>query len=115
MSRKNSGGFSSVLILLLIAAAAGTAIKFLKDNWIIVAAVTAVLLILVIVFARKKAKERAAYLAQPVIYVGNSGTKTFHCLSCRQANGITDRNKVAFRSREEATSSGYSPCGICRP
>ena len=115
MSRKNSGGFSSVLIFLLIAAAAGIAIKFMKENWIIIAAVAAVLLILLIVSARKKAKARAEYLAQPILYIGNSGTKTFHCLSCRQAIGITDRNRVAFRSRDEATRAGYAPCGICKP
>ncbi|MBR4334415.1 MAG: hypothetical protein IKP72_17220 [Clostridia bacterium] len=113
MSRNSSGG-SAVLFVLVIAAAAAV-INFMRDYWIIIAAVAAVLLILLIVSARKKAKARAEYLAQPILYIGNSGTKTFHCLSCRQANGITDRNKVAFRSREEATSTGYSPCGICRP
>ena len=104
MSRNSSGG--SVILFVLVIAAAAAAINFMRDNWIIIAAVAAVLLILVIVSARKRAKARAEYLARPILYIGNSGTKTFHCLSCRQSNGITDRNKVAFRSREEATRVG---------
>ena len=113
MSRNSSGG--SVVLFVLVIAAAASAINFMRDNWIVIAAVAAVLLILLIVSARKKAKARAEYLAQPILYIGNSGTKTFHCLSCRQAKGINSNNKVAFRSREEATRAGYEPCGICKP
>lgn len=115
MARKGSGRSGSVILFILVIAAAGAAISFLKENWIIIAAVAAMLLIFLISSSRKRAKERAEYLAQPVIYIGNSGTKNFHCLSCRQASGITDKNKVAFRSREEATRAGYAPCGICKP
>ena len=115
MSRNKSGSSGSVILLILVIAAAAAAINFMKENWIIIAAVAALLLILLIVSARKRAKAREEYLAQPVLYIGNSGTKTFHCLSCRQASGITDRNRVAFRSREEASRAGYAPCGICKP
>ena len=113
MSRNSSGG--SVILMVLVIAAAAAAINFMRDNWIIIAVVAAVLLILLIVSARKRAKAREEYLSKPVIFIGNSGTKTFHCLSCRQAKGINANNKVPFRSREEATRAGYSPCGICRP
>lgn len=113
MSRNSSGG--SVILFVLVIAAAAAAINFMRDNWIIIAAVAAVLLILLIMSARKKAKARAEYLAQPILYIGNSGTKTFHCLSCRQAANISTSNMVPFRSREEATRAGYQPCGICRP
>lgn len=113
MRRNNSGG--SVIVFVLVIAAASAAIHFMRDNWIIIAAIAAVLLILVIVSAKKRAKVMEEYLSQPVMYIGNSGTKTFHYLSCRLAKDMTDRNKVGLRSREEAIRAGYSPCGICKP
>lgn len=46
-------------------------------------------------------------------YVGNINTKVFHKPSCPNLPG--EKNRVAMRSREEAISEGYTPCGNCKP
>ena len=28
---------------------------------------------------------------------------------------LKDKNRVSFKSREEAVSEGYDPCGKCKP
>ena len=48
-------------------------------------------------------------------YVGSINSDKFHYPSCSQADRIKDSNKITFSSREDAVSSGYSPCGICNP
>lgn len=48
-------------------------------------------------------------------YVGNSNTGKFHAPGCGSVNKMNPSNKVYFSSRDEAVSSGYSPCGNCYP
>lgn len=48
-------------------------------------------------------------------YVGNSNTHKFHAPGCGDVNKMKPSNKVYFSSRDEAVSSGYSPCGHCHP
>lgn len=48
-------------------------------------------------------------------YVGNSNTHKFHSSYCSWADNIKPGNRVSFSSREDALSSGYSPCGHCNP
>ena len=48
-------------------------------------------------------------------YVGNSETGKFHAPGCGDVDKMDPSNKVFFSSRDEAASSGYSPCGHCRP
>lgn len=48
-------------------------------------------------------------------YVGNSNSGKFHAPGCSDVNKMKPSNKVYFSSRDEAISSGYSPCGHCHP
>ena len=48
-------------------------------------------------------------------YVGNSNTHKFHSSYCSWEDNIKPGNRVSFSSREDALSSGYSPCGHCNP
>ena len=48
-------------------------------------------------------------------YVGNSNSHKFHAPGCGDVNKMKPSNKVYFSSRDEAVSSGYSPCGHCHP
>lgn len=46
-------------------------------------------------------------------YIGNAKTKKFHKPSCSY---LPDKsNQVNLKSRTDATSKGYSPCGHCNP
>ena len=46
-------------------------------------------------------------------YIGNKNTKKFHRTSCHTLP--KESNRVYFRSREKAVSSGYVPCKNCNP
>ena len=48
-------------------------------------------------------------------YVGNKNSKKFHHSWCSSVADIKEKNKVTFRSREEAVSAGYKPCKRCNP
>ena len=48
-------------------------------------------------------------------YVGNSNTRKFHAPGCDSVDKMKPSNKVYFSSRDEAASSGYSPCARCNP
>ncbi|MEW6162407.1 MAG: thermonuclease family protein [Nitrospirota bacterium] len=41
--------------------------------------------------------------------------KKFHCVECPHARRIADRNKVVFRSIDDALDEGYRPCRTCNP
>lgn len=46
-------------------------------------------------------------------YIGNKNTKKFHRPSCHTLP--KQSNRVYFKSREKAVSSGYVPCKNCNP
>jgi micrococcal nuclease len=46
-------------------------------------------------------------------YHGNVNSKVFHQPSCKYYN--CQNCTAIFKSREEAVSQGYKPCGMCRP
>ena len=46
-------------------------------------------------------------------YIGNKNTKKFHWPSCHTLP--KQSNRVYFKSREKAISSGYVPCKNCNP
>ena len=46
-------------------------------------------------------------------YIGNKNTRKFHRTSCHTLP--KESNRVYFRSREKAVSSGYVPCKNCNP
>ena len=45
----------------------------------------------------------------------SSNSGKFHKPSCEWAQKISSKNKVVFHSKDEAISSGYSPCSVCNP
>lgn len=48
-------------------------------------------------------------------YVASVNSDKFHYPSCGQASKIKSSNLISFSSRDEAISSGYSPCSFCSP
>lgn len=46
-------------------------------------------------------------------YIGNKNTRKFHRTSCHTLP--KESNRVYFKSREKAVSSGYVPCKNCNP
>ena len=48
-------------------------------------------------------------------YWASSNSGKFHYPSCEWGQKISGKNKVVFHSRDEAISSGYSPCQVCSP
>lgn len=48
-------------------------------------------------------------------YVGSVNSDKFHYPSCSYANRIKSSNIITFSSRDDALSSGYSPCKSCCP
>ena len=47
------------------------------------------------------------------MYIGNKNSKIFHRPGCGSLPA--EKNRVEFSSRDDAISSGYSPCGSCEP
>lgn len=88
---------------------------WIQENWKTIVAVLVVLVVLLIYYRQKKKQRRAAYLALPVIYIGNSATRVYHRPSCQKIAGLSQQNAVAFRTQEEVIRSGYAPCGHCKP
>lgn len=41
--------------------------------------------------------------------------KKFHRIECPHAERIANRNKVSFKSIDEALDEGYRPCRVCNP
>jgi micrococcal nuclease len=50
-------------------------------------------------------------------YVASQRSKqfVFHRPNCPNAKSILEKNKITFRTRDEALDSGYSPCRTCKP
>jgi len=47
------------------------------------------------------------------MYVGSSGSNKYHSLDCRFVDKI--KNKIYFKSAEEARNNGKMPCKTCNP
>jgi hypothetical protein len=77
-------------------------------------ALGAVIALIVFLSVRKK-KRRAAYLALPVRFIGNTQTKTYHCTDCPHLAKVQQAHKIAFRLESEVDRFGYQPCGACHP
>ena len=46
-------------------------------------------------------------------YIGNANTLRFHRPHC---TGLpAEHNRVMLKTRDEAVSQGFQPCGICKP
>ncbi|HBT20822.1 MAG TPA: nuclease [Peptococcaceae bacterium] len=75
-------------------------------------------------FQREAQKNRKGFWGNAVLqnssmretsYIGNMRSKKFHRPDCIWAKKISPSNRVNFKSRNEALSSGYVPCKVCRP
>lgn len=57
-------------------------------------------------------------LPDPESVLGNSATKIFHTLDCkniRTGSEPEDVQMLLFNSRDKAIEAGYKPCEICEP
>ncbi len=88
---------------------------WIVENWKIIVSVLACIIILLIVHYKNKKKRLAAYLALPVLYIGNKTTHTFHSLNCPKLSSLAPSNAIQFRAAEEAQRYGYTPCNVCKP
>ena len=48
-------------------------------------------------------------------YLWNKRSFRFHRPSCKYALQMAERNKIVFKTKEEALDSCYSPCRECKP
>jgi len=62
---------------------------------------------------RKQYKPNQSAMGAGIAYHGNVKSRKFHHPRCRHYN--CKNCVVDFSSREEAISSGFEPCGTCRP
>ena len=113
--RSRSSGSGGAVLVVLALMAAGAVIGFLRDNlpWLIGGLVVIIGLVIILAVRRKKARE--AYLAMPVLWIGNAGTKVVHSVACNQVANIARENRVAFRTAAEVQQAGYKRCNICNP
>ncbi len=72
-------------------------------------------------FLQKQArKQKIGIWSVPVsekekFYIGNKKSFRFHRPDCKYALQMAERNKIVFKTREEALDSCYSPCRYCKP
>lgn len=88
---------------------------WISEHWKELVIGLAVLCVLLVILNERKKRRRAEYLALPVLYIGNSTTRTVHRTNCQKISNLSPQNTVAFRSVEEVRRSGYTPCGHCKP
>jgi len=48
-------------------------------------------------------------------YVASKNSKVFHKMNCSHARRISQKNKVTFKTKNEAVQSGRHPCKTCKP
>lgn len=82
--------------------------------WLMLGILAALILLAVLLMLWLK-KRRRAYLALPVLLIGNKSTRVYHDLYCPKLSRANPNNLVGFRLQWEVSRSGYSPCAICRP
>ena len=71
---------------------------------------------------QKQAREKkigiwSVPVSEEEYYVASKASKrfVFHRPNCLNAKSILEKNKIIFRTRDEALDSGYSPCRTCKP
>jgi len=57
----------------------------------------------------------AASKTTECMYVGSESSDKYHLPDCTYAGKIKAENLICFSSKEEAESTGYEPCGACKP
>jgi len=88
---------------------------WIQEHWKEVVVGLIVLVALISIIRIRKKRQREAYLALPVLYIGNRSTRVFHTLSCPKIENLAPENSVPFRSRLEIQRMGYKPCSHCKP
>lgn len=48
-------------------------------------------------------------------YIGNLNSHKFHKVDCEGVKKMSEKNKVYFKSRQEALDGGYTGCKMCNP
>ena len=48
-------------------------------------------------------------------YIASANSHKFHYPSCRWSKKIYEKNKITFKTRNDAISQGYEPCKVCQP
>ena len=73
------------------------------------------------IFGTKQAREEKIGVWSKAVpekeeyYLGNKRSFRFHRPNCKYALQMAERNKVVFKTREQALDSCYSPCKKCNP
>ena len=88
---------------------------WIQEHIALVLAIFAVLIALIVFRVVRSRKRRQAYLALPVLFIGNRSARTYHASGCPQLARINQANLVAIRTRQDVTRGRFSPCGTCRP
>lgn len=90
-------------------------LAWIREHLVLVLAVLAVLIALIVFLVIRSRKRRRAYLALPVLFIGNRSTRTYHASGCPQLARINRANLVAIRTQQDVARGRFSPCGTCRP
>lgn len=90
-------------------------VVWLMEHWVEVLIVFVLLIACILIVHHNRKKRREAYLALPVLYVGNKSTHVYHLPSCKYVAGLAPFNTVLFRTQDEVVRSGYSRCNVCKP
>jgi len=48
-------------------------------------------------------------------YIGNLNSHKFHVVDCEGVKKMSEKNKVYFKTRQEAINEGYMGCKMCNP
>ena len=48
-------------------------------------------------------------------YIGNLNSHKFHVVDCEGVKKMSEKNKVYFKSRQDALNEGYVGCKMCNP
>lgn len=95
--------------------AAVVSVVWIQEHLALVLAILAALIALIVFLAIRRRKRRQAYLALPVLFIGNRSTRTYHASGCPQLARISQVNLVAIRTRQDVARGRFSPCGTCCP
>lgn len=88
---------------------------WIQEHLALVIGILAALIILIVLLVIRSRKRRRAYLALPVIFIGNKASMTYHCADCPQLARALQVNLVGLRLPKEAARYGFKPCGTCNP
>lgn len=62
-----------------------------------------------------KAQDTSVSTSSSSGYIGNLNSLKFHKVDCEGVRKMSEKNKVFFKTRQEAINEGYVPCKMCNP